>query len=82
MQYVPGQPPAVKSYNLNDTPCPPPDFADRLTLGEPYEPILFPFMNITREFDVCSVAAVRDPPMRAVRVGDITGRNDDDDSIV
>ena len=78
-------PPATKVMDFADLPCPPSDVAEAYKPGAPYFPILvstfgarwspaFPGPNSLMEAPVCDIAAIRDPPVRAHRVGKISGR--------
>ncbi|KAL8992352.1 MAG: hypothetical protein Q9169_007163 [Polycauliona sp. 2 TL-2023] len=86
LEYRPDQAPTTKVLDFADLPCPPSDVAQIYDPTIPYYPILeipvafgLPFMpvNESNQYDErpqCKVAAVRDPPVRARRVGRITGR--------
>ena len=71
--------------NFGYLPCPPSGVAHMNKQGKPYFPILAPwyavlneltFLNQTISHDECVVAALRDPPVRAIRVDRVTGRKD------
>lgn len=83
-------PPATKALNFADLQCPPSDVAQMIDLGAPYSPILaigpllYGWQNRERVSPVksgCEVAAVRDPPIYARRVGKIPGPKDGNDRI-
>ncbi|KAL8871480.1 MAG: hypothetical protein Q9174_002691 [Haloplaca sp. 1 TL-2023] len=81
-------PPATKTFGFADMPCPPTSVAGEYREGAPYFPVLVsPFgmrfgVSVRQEDGVllqpqqCRVAAVRDPPVRAVWVGAISGPDD------
>ena len=77
LEYRSDAPPATKSLDFADLPCPPSDVANLYESGAPYFPILTPLMRTTVDntdnFGVCQGAAIRDPPTRAHRVKKITG---------
>ncbi|CAL8585158.1 hypothetical protein XPA_010738 [Xanthoria parietina] len=90
LEYRPGAPPATKIVDFADLPCPPTDVAEVFDPRAPYFPILI--LPISGDYGIidegryvskgsCEVAAVRDPPLRAFRVGQISGPNDDGDTI-
>lgn len=71
--------------NFADLPCPPPDIAQYLNPEVPYSPILKQlfrtYMNLNNSQETCKQAAVRDPPVKAVRVDYISGPKDGGDTI-
>ncbi|KAL8723541.1 MAG: hypothetical protein Q9225_000176 [Loekoesia sp. 1 TL-2023] len=88
LNYQSNSPPATKTFNFADLPCPPSGVAEAYDSGAPYSPVLVsPFgvrFNVfaadtgpLQEIDDCGVAVVVDPPVRAVRVGKITGPKDE-----
>ena len=83
LEYRTNGPPATSTMNFGDLPCPPSGVAHMYKQGDPYFPILAPWygagiehtvLNQTISHDECVVAAIRDPPVRAIRVGHVTGR--------
>ena len=85
LEYRTEGPPATKAMNFGDLPCPPSAVADMYKHGDPYFPIIAPWYGIASEqyflgqkisHDDCVVAAIRDPPVRAIRVDHITGPED------
>lgn len=73
--YRSNAPPATKTLDLADLPCPPSNVAEIYDSRVPYYPILRnPFANSREELGDCKVAAIRDPPVYATRVGQISGR--------
>ena len=81
----------TKKFNFDDLPCPPSGLADHLEKGQQYNPLLvaprgcwtrYNIYKTSREKALCQVAAIRDHPTRAIRVGDITGRGDDIGGII
>lgn len=72
--------------NYADLPCPPPDIAQHYNLQFPFSPLLkqlfrtYMYINDSTPI-TCDQAAVRDPPLRAVRVDQITGPKDGGDTI-
>ncbi|KAL8725197.1 MAG: hypothetical protein Q9166_007505 [cf. Caloplaca sp. 2 TL-2023] len=93
LEYRSDGPPATKAINFADLPCPPSDVADVYNSGAPYFPILVSTFGArfspysvgnspVLAPDGCEVAAIRDPPVRAIRVGEISGPKDDSDTIV
>lgn len=88
LSYQPGSPPATKSFNFADLPCPPSAIADTDDTGALYSPVLVSNFRteinsygtsngLVFDTNVCEIAAVVDPPVRAVRVGSITEAGDD-----
>lgn len=82
LEYRTDGPPATKAMNFGDLPCPPSDVAHMYKQSDPYFPILAPwyavanqqfFLNQQISNDNCVVAAIRDPPVRAIRVDHVTG---------
>lgn len=81
-------PPATKVMDFADLPCPPSDVAQVYKSGAPYFPILAstfgaewrPIFVTTPggslPYPLCDIAAVRDPPVHAHRVGKISGPKD------
>ena len=81
-------PPATKAMDFADLPCPPSDVAKVYNQKAPYFPVLVStFGAIWREFTPISdglfldnppieIAAIRDPPVHAHRVGKISGPKD------
>ncbi|KAL8681772.1 MAG: hypothetical protein Q9186_002161 [Xanthomendoza sp. 1 TL-2023] len=76
-----------------DLPCPPSAVAKAYDPGAPYFPIIVPLLGVRYKLSMnpdgkmisdydCGTAAVRDPPVRAIRVGKITGPKDGGDGIV
>lgn len=92
LEYQSNAPPATKSLNTADLPCPPSNVAQVYDPRVPYSPILIselgvkfnPYfipndsnsVNPVMSGEICAVAAVRDPPVHANRVGKITGPKD------
>ena len=87
LQFQYNAPPATKAIDFADLPCPPSEVAKVYDPGAPYFPILKTEFGVrynpyTTADDplvratTCEIAAVRDPPVRAVRVDRITGAND------
>lgn len=86
LEYQSGAPPATKVMNFADLPCPPTGVTELVNPGAPYNPILIPKiqaldMFVPRGEVKCEAAAVKDPPVRAIRVGEISGLHDGGDSI-
>ena len=88
IEYRTDGPPATKTLDFSDLPCPPSDVAKSYDPRFPYFPILYgaPFdSSITydhgRSAIRCKAAGIRDPPVRAVRVDSITGPKATDDTI-
>ncbi len=85
LQYRPNAPPATRVFDFADLPCPPSDAAQAFDLGTPYSSILVPeAIAIFRDRGqgvTCEIAATRDPPVKGVRVREISGPNDDGDAI-
>lgn len=85
LEYRTEGPPATKAMNFADLPCPPSAVADMYKQGDPYFPVLAPWYAAavdryfrgqkTSHYD-CVVAAIRDPPVRAIRVDHATGPED------
>ncbi|KAL8656919.1 MAG: hypothetical protein Q9226_002440 [Calogaya cf. arnoldii] len=84
--------PSTKSLDLADLPCPPSDVAQVYDPELPYSPILKSEFGVKHNLNVnpdgsinpdqhCVVAAVKDPPVRAVRVGKVTGLKDESGQI-
>ena len=82
LEYRTDGPPATKAMDFEDLPCPPSGVAHLYQQGDPYFPILAPwyavgydhyYLNHIFSHDDCVVAAIRDPPVRAIRVDQITG---------
>lgn len=87
LQYQYNAPPATKAINFVDLPCPPSEVAKAYDPGAPYFPVLKTEFGVRYNpyttaddprvrMTTCEIAAVRDPPVRAVRVDAITGAND------
>ncbi|KAL8639887.1 MAG: hypothetical protein Q9226_008815 [Calogaya cf. arnoldii] len=70
--------PVTKALDFADLPCPPSDVASLFDSGSPYSPILAPkrLFGVSHNSKFCQVAAVRDPPIYAKRVGKISGPKD------
>ncbi|KAL8640620.1 MAG: hypothetical protein Q9226_008725 [Calogaya cf. arnoldii] len=87
LEYKTDAPPETKVMNYADLPCPPPDIAQHYKPEFPYSPLLkqlfrtYVYLNASSPSMVCEQAAVRDPPLRAVRVDQITGPKDGGDTI-
>lgn len=90
LEYVSGADPVTKTMDFAVLPCPPSDVAQAYDPGTPYYPVLllpweltFFFVSQNGQIDGidCQVAAVRDPPVYARRVGQISGPNDGGDTI-
>lgn len=89
IEYKTEGPPATKAMNFADLPCGPSNVAQQLEPGVPYSPILavealvsaFTVSRANGSVQYCDIAAVRDPPVRAVRVGKISGPKDGDGAI-
>lgn len=88
LKYQSNAPPATRTFNFADLPCPPSGVAESYDPRAPYSPVLVsPFgvrFNVFadktgpfQEIDDCGVAVVVDPPVRAVRVERITGPEDE-----
>lgn len=82
VEFMHGASPATKVLDFADLPCPPSDAAQEFDSGAPYYPVLAP-LSIDRGglYSGCEIAAIRDPPVHAVRVSQISGPKDDDDGI-
>lgn len=87
LQYQDNAPPATKAINFADLPCPPSEVAKAYDPGAPYFPVLKTEFGVRYNpyttpddprvrMTTCDIAAVRDPPVRAVRVDTISGPND------
>ncbi|KAI4235232.1 MAG: hypothetical protein LQ349_003307 [Xanthoria aureola] len=87
LQFQYNAPPATKAIDFADLSCPPSEVAKVYDPGAPYFPILKAEFGVrynpyTTADDplvratTCEIAAVRDPPVRAVRVDRISGAND------
>lgn len=92
LEYRHNAPPATKSFDFADLPCSPSSVADAYSPGTPYFPVLVSPFSIRYGLMVngdglalanqqCNVAAVRDPPVKGVRVGKITGPKEGGNSI-
>ncbi|KAL8993439.1 MAG: hypothetical protein Q9169_006343 [Polycauliona sp. 2 TL-2023] len=86
LEYRTDGPPATKVMDFADLPCPPSHIADFLNPEVPYSPILKQLFRTysrvnTSDSDVCDQAAVIDPPIKAVRVGEISGREEGGNAI-
>lgn len=82
LELRPSASPATKAFDFADLPCPPSNAAQMFEPRAPYRPILAPLdwkppVGLLN----CELSAVRDPPVRAVRVTDISGPEDDGDVI-
>ncbi|KAL8950016.1 MAG: hypothetical protein Q9222_003925 [Ikaeria aurantiellina] len=90
LHYRPDATPVPKPVDFADLPCPPSDITDFFDHRAPYSPILLPLskMNVhdgvtgAATYGECDSSAVIDPPVRAIRVGEITETNDNGDTIV
>ncbi|KAL8694406.1 MAG: hypothetical protein Q9224_003577 [Gallowayella concinna] len=93
LEYRSNAPPATKVVDFADLPCPPSAVAKAYDPGVPYFPIIVPLLGVKFNLAIdrdgnwhsdfeCAAAAVRDPPVRAIRVGKITGPKDGGDGIV
>lgn len=77
LQYQSGAPPMTKVMNFADLPCPPTGVADQVNSGAPYNPILVPKIYPLVEGAMeCHAVAIKDPPVRAIRVNKISGPDD------
>ena len=85
LEFRSNAPPATKAMDFADLPCPPTDVAKVYKSGVPYFPILAStfgarwsptFENGMLVDSICDIAAIIDPPVHAVRVGDISGMED------
>ena len=90
LEYRAGAAPATKTMDFADLPCPPSAVANVYEPGAPYYPILLPPFNYGFGYledgqkttpNWCEVAAIRDPPVHAQRVGQISGSQDGGDTI-
>ncbi|KAL8686091.1 MAG: hypothetical protein Q9218_007353 [Villophora microphyllina] len=78
LEYRPNAPPATKSLNTADLPCPPTEVAELYDSHRPYSPVLLADIagsKVGGYFD-CEAAAVRDPAHHASRVRWVSGPND------
>ncbi|KAL8656921.1 MAG: hypothetical protein Q9226_002442 [Calogaya cf. arnoldii] len=95
LQYQSNASPATKTIDFADLPCPPSEVAEAYNPSTPYLPVLKSEFGVRfnpRFFEMgdgrsvlvdqeCVVAAVRDPPVHARRVGRIMGPKDGGDTI-
>ncbi|KAL8856108.1 MAG: hypothetical protein Q9178_007233 [Gyalolechia marmorata] len=89
LEYRPDAPPATKTMDFADLPCPPTHIAKVFDPTVPYYPILVPPLYYRWGYDngsdkvegSCALAGVRDPPVFARRVGAISGPKDGGDTI-
>ncbi|KAL8849163.1 MAG: hypothetical protein Q9221_005840 [Calogaya cf. arnoldii] len=95
LQFQSNASPATKTIDFADLPCPPSEVAEAYNPSAPYFPVLKSEFSVRFnpyffERDdgrsvlvdqVCEVAAVRDPPVHARRVGRIMGPKDAGDTI-
>lgn len=95
LEYRSNAPPATKSLDFADLPCPPSDVAKMYDTGTPYFPILISLLRarnstldvlpngtVSVNDEACDVAAVRDPPVYAHWVPRISGKKDGGDRII
>jgi len=86
LEYRSDGPPATKAMDFADLPCPPSEVAKVYNPEAPYFPILVSTFGARWNpaalpngsiFDpICEIAAIRDPPIHAHRVGKISGAKD------
>ena len=86
LEYRSDATPATKALDFADLPCPPTEVAEVYNSGTAYSPILHstfgaewkPGLGVGDmvRIAVCEIAAIRDPPIHAHRVGKISGAKD------
>ena len=91
LEYRSDAPPATKAMDFADLPCPPSEVAELYNSGAAYSPILVSTFGAewnpaaglggVVQAPICEIAAIRDPPIHAHRVEEITGPNDDSGGI-
>ena len=91
LEYRSDAPPATKAMDFADLPCPPSEVAEVYNPGAAYSPVLVSTFGAVWMPDavllgavqdpICDIAAIRDPPVHAHRVVEITGPKDDSGGI-
>ncbi|KAL8992353.1 MAG: hypothetical protein Q9169_007164 [Polycauliona sp. 2 TL-2023] len=89
LEYQSNAPPATKTIDYADLPCPPSNVAEAYDPQMPYFPVLKSEFGVKYNLrlpdwgaglvgdSVCKIATVRDPPVHAFWVGEITGLGDE-----